>query len=115
MSAAHFEQFRKNLAVRNEADISTSYKEITKRLNKDYWDLESESDHCLQVGSYGRCTAIHGVSDLDMVFELPAKDLERLKEVDGNGPSQMLQEVKKCLAVRYPKTEISGDGQVVVV
>lgn len=115
MSAAHFEQFRKNLAVRNEADISTSYKEITKRLNKDYWDLESDSVHCLQVGSYGRCTAIHGVSDLDMVFELPAKDLERFKKVAGNGPSQMLQEVKNCLAVRYPKSAISGDGQVVVV
>lgn len=116
MSANHFEQFRKNLAVRNEADISTSYREITKRLNKDYWNgLESDSQHCLQVGSYGRSTAIHGVSDLDMVFELPAKDLERFKKVEGNGPSQMLQEVKRCLAVRYPKTKLSGDGQVVVV
>lgn len=116
MSATHFEQFRKNLAVRNEADISTSYREITKRLNKDYWNgLESDSQHCLQVGSYGRCTAIHGVSDLDMVFELPAKDLERFKKVEGNGPSQMLQEVKRCLQVRYPKTKLSGDGQVVVV
>lgn len=116
MSSVHFEQFRKNLAVQNEADISTSYREITKRLNKDYWDgLESDSQHCLQVGSYGRNTAIHGVSDLDMVFELPAKDFERFKKVEGNGPSQMLQEVKRCIAVRYPKTKLSGDGQVVVV
>jgi len=116
MSSAHFEQFRKNLAVKNEDDISTSYREITKRLNKDYWDgLESDSQHCLQVGSYGRNTAIHGVSDLDMVFELPAKDLERFKNVQGNGPSQMLQEVKGCIAARYPKTKVSGDGQVVVV
>ncbi|WP_349742945.1 nucleotide-binding domain-containing protein [Roseateles cavernae] len=116
MSRSHFEQFRKNLAVQNEADISTSYREITKRLNKDYWDgLESDSQHCLQVGSYGRCTAIHGVSDLDMVFELPAKELDRFKKVKGNGPSQMLQEVKRCLEVRYPKTKMSGDGQVVVV
>lgn len=115
MSSAHFEQFRKNLAVRNEADISTSYREITKRLNKDYWDLESETVHCLQVGSYGRSTAIHGVSDLDMVFELPAKDFERFTKVEGNGPSQMLQEVKNCLKTRYPKTKMSGDGQVVVV
>jgi len=115
MSYAHFEQFRKNLAVRNEDAISTSYRSITTRLNKDYWSLESDSTHCLQVGSYGRNTAIHGISDLDMVFELPAKDLERFKNVQGNGPSQMLQEVKKCLAARYPNTKISGDGQVVVV
>jgi len=116
MSSIHFEQFRKNLAVQNEVDISTSYREITKRLNKDYWEgLESDSQHCLQVGSYGRNTAIHGVSDLDMVFELPAKELERFRKVEGNGPSQMLQEVKRCLEVRYPKTKMSGDGQVVVV
>lgn len=116
MSSAHFEQFRKNLAVQNEADISISYREITKRLNKDYWDgLESDSQHCLQVGSYGRNTAIHGVSDLDMVYELPANDLERFKKVGGNGPSQMLQEVKRCIATRYPKTNLRGDGQVVVV
>lgn len=115
MTYAHFEQFRKNLAVRNEDAISTSYRSITTRLNKDYWDLESDSTHCLQVGSYGRNTAIHGISDLDMVFELPAKDLDRFKRLQGNGPSQMLQEVKKYLQARYPKTEIRGDGQVVVV
>lgn len=116
MSATLFEAFRKNLAVRNEADISTSYGEITKRLNKDFWNgLESATTHCRQVGSYGRNTAIHGISDLDMVFELPAKDLERFKKVQGNGPSQMLQEVKNSLKERYPKTKIRGDGQVVVV
>lgn len=115
MTYAHFEQFRKNLAVRNEDAISTSYRSITTRLNKDYWDLESDSTHCLQVGSYGRNTAIHGISDLDMVFELPAKDLDRFKKVQGNGPSQMLQEVKACVQKRYPDTKMSGDGQVVVV
>lgn len=113
--AALFEQFRSNLAVHNAEDIATSYREITVRLNKDYWDLQSGESHCLQVGSYGRKTAIRGVSDLDMVFELPLKDLERFKKVSGNGPSQMLQEVKNCLLARYPKTEIRGDGQVVVV
>lgn len=116
MSRPHFEQFRKNLAVQNQDDISTSYRKITKRLNKDYWDgLESDSQHCLQVGSYGRSTAIRGVSDLDMVFELPAKDLARFKKVEGNGPSQMLQEVKRCIEASYPNTKMSGDGQVVVV
>lgn len=115
MTYAHFQEFRKNLAVRNEAEISGSYRAITTRLNKDYWDVESDATHCLQVGSYGRSTAIHGISDLDMVFELPQKDLDRFKKLQGNGPSQMLQEVKRCLEARYPKTKMSGDGQVVVV
>ena len=115
MSAWHFEEFRKRLAIQNAAEISSRYREITKRLNKDFWDLDSEETHCLQVGSYGRHTAIHGVSDLDMVFELPLADLARYQKVEGNGPSQMLQEVRKSLLERYPRTEISGDGQVVVV
>jgi len=55
------------------------------------------------------------VSDLDMVFELPPEDLKRFQSVKGNGPSQMLQEVRRSLLKRYPNTEISGDGQVVVV
>jgi hypothetical protein len=37
MSAELFEQFRKNLAVKNAEAISTSYEEITKRLNKDFY------------------------------------------------------------------------------
>lgn len=116
MSAPLFEAFRKSLSVRNTGDISTSYGEITNRLNKDFWDgLESSTTHCRQVGSYGRNTAIHGVSDLDMVFELPAKVLERFKKVQGNGPSQLLQEVKSSIKERYPRTKIRGDGQVVVV
>lgn len=116
MSASLFEAFRKNLAVRNEKEIATSYGEITKRLNKDFWEgLESSTTHCRQVGSYGRNTAIHGISDLDMIFELPFKDLERFKKVQGNGPSQMLQEVRDSIKQRYPKTKVRGDGQVVVV
>jgi len=115
MSSELFEQFRKNLAVANASDISTSYLEITKRLNKDFWDSASETEHSLQVGSYGRQTAIRDISDLDMVFELPKSVYERLSKVDGNGPSQLLQEVRKSIKERYARTEVRGDGQVVVV
>lgn len=115
MSASLFEQFRKNISVQNASDISTSYENITTRLNKDFWETESNKLHTRQVGSYGRQTAIHGVSDLDMIFELPWSDYERYKKMQGNGPSQLLQDVRKSLKERYPKTEIKGDGQVVVV
>lgn len=52
MSASLFKQFRQNIAVTNSDAISTSYGQITKRLNKDFWDIDSDSTHCLQVGSY---------------------------------------------------------------
>lgn len=110
-----FEQFRKNLSVSNRGDISTKYCNITTRLNADFWDLESDTRHSLQIGSYGRDTAIDGVSDLDMVFELPPANLARYKSLQGNGPSAMLQEVKASLEKRYPKTDVSADGQIVGV
>ena len=67
-----FETFCTNLKVQNVSTISMRYKNITKRLNIDFWDSTSETSHSLYVGSYGRDTAIDGFSDLDMIFELPA-------------------------------------------
>lgn len=115
MSAAKFQAFYDALTVSNADEISQRYRSITKRLNKDYWDSDSETTHCLQIGSYGRKTAIDGVSDLDMVFELPWKVYDRFKDRKGNIQSQLLQEVRDCIKARYPRTEIKGDGQVVVV
>jgi len=115
MRAPLFEQFRANLVVRNASDISTAYSNITTRLNKDFWDVESDISHRKQVGSYGRGTAINGISDLDMVFELPWSTYKKYRDYQGNGPSQLLQAVRTSLKTRYPKTEIKGDGQVVVI
>lgn len=115
MSATLFEQFRKNLAVRNSEEISGRYCAITTRLNKDYWGTDAEYLHCLQVGSYGRNTAIHGVSDLDMAFELPWSVHDRFTKRQGNIQSDLLGEVRDYLRVLYPTTETYADGQVVVV
>lgn len=115
MSAPLFKLFRDNIAVQNAADISTSYAGITKRLNLDFWGIESDITHCRQVGSYGRNTAVHGISDLDMVFELPWSTYEKYKAYTNNGPSQLLQAVRSSLITRYPNTTIKGDGQVVCI
>ncbi|MCW7553861.1 hypothetical protein NX722_14750 [Endozoicomonas gorgoniicola] len=113
--AKTFEEFVGNLAVSNRSEISGRYKRITKTLNKKYYDNESEILHSLQVGSYGRGTAIDGLSDLDMVFELPWDIYSRFNKYDGNGQSALLQEVKEEIKKTYPKTDVKGDGQVVVV
>jgi hypothetical protein len=107
--------FRANIAVGNAGDIATSYANITTRLNKDFWDTDSDLTHRRQVGSYGRQTAIHGISDLDMIFELPWQLYEQYKKRENNGPSQLLQAIRQSLLNRYPKTKIKGDGQVVVL
>jgi hypothetical protein len=115
MSFPLFSQFRSNLSVQNAGEISTSYANITTRLNKDFWDQDSDVYHRRQIGSYGRQTAIHGISDLDMAFELPWELYEKYSKYQGNGPSQLLQAVRQSLKTRYPTTEIKGDGQVVVI
>lgn len=94
--------------------ISKRYKTITKAVNGDFWGSNSEIAHSRYVGSYGRGTAIN-VSDLDVLIELPNKEFEHFSSLSGNGPSRLLQAVKQAIQDTYPKTEVHGDGQVVVV
>lgn len=113
--AKTFEEFVSNLSISNRDEISRRYKRITKCLNESYWKSESDTLHSLQVGSYGRRTAIDGISDLDMVFELPWSIYTRFNNYESNGQSALLQEVKDYIKTTYSKTDIKGDGQVVVI
>ena len=90
--------------------------EIAKKLNKYYYELDGDSStHLYIVGSVGRQTAIKGSSDLDILFDLPQSVYTKFNNYDSNGQSALLQEVKTVLQERYPKTDISGNGQVVVI
>ncbi len=90
--------------------------EIAKKLNKHYYDVEGDSaSHIFIVGSVGRHTAIKGSSDLDIIFDLPISVYHQYNNYTSNGQSALIQDVKSVLLERYPKTDISGDGQVVVI
>ena len=90
--------------------------EIAKKPNKHYYELDSDtSTHLYIVGSVGRQTAIKGSSDLDIIFDLPQSIYTKYDNYISNGQSALLQDVKSVLQERYPKTDISGDGQVVVI
>lgn len=90
--------------------------EIAKKLNKHYYELNGDtSSHLYIVGSVGRKTAINGSSDLDILFDLPQSVFTKYNNYTSNGQSALLQDVKAVLQERYPKTDISGDGQVVVI
>jgi hypothetical protein len=69
--AEWFAEFCGKLQVQDGGTISYRYKEITKRLNTDYWETTSDTSLSLYAGSYGRGTAIDGFSDLDVIFQLP--------------------------------------------
>lgn len=115
--AENFTRFCNNLKISTEirSDISSRYKKITQRLNKDFWNNDSTTLHSRYVGSYGRGTAIKGFSDLDMLFQLPYEVYVKYNSYQYNGQSQLLQEVRNSIRKTYSNSEISADGQVVVV
>ena len=110
-----FSTFCKDIQVQNVGTISLRYRTITRRLNTDFWNTNSETSHSLYVGSYGRNTAIHGFSDLDMIFCLPYSDYERYNNYSGNGQSALLQSVRRSLGRTYSSSRIGADGQVVEI
>ncbi|MCD8107028.1 MAG: nucleotidyltransferase domain-containing protein [Oscillospiraceae bacterium] len=111
-----FETFCKEIRLQNQDNMEISAGEIAKKLNKEYYGLEKDNtSHLYIVGSVGRGTAIDGASDLDILFDLPSEVYDRFDKYSSNGQSSLLQEVKEVLKSRYPKTDIRGDGQVVVI
>jgi hypothetical protein len=93
--------------------IANRRDEIAKALNKDFRSKDGYSGYNMMVGSFGRHTAIKGVSDLDMIYILPAGIREDY--AGDSGPRRMLKRVRDDLKARYPKTDIRVDQCVVRV
>ncbi len=102
-----------NLKIDNADIIKQRRDEITKALNREFAGSESASANRLMVGSWGRHTAIRGISDLDMLYRLPA--ILRDEFVADGGAYKALSQVRTALKHRYPKTAIDVDRLVVKV
>lgn len=115
--ADNFRAFRGNYLIpaATVGSISYRYKRITKQLNKDFWNTESEMAHSLYVGSYGRDTAARGVSDLDVAFRLPSSVYHQYNAYQTNGQSALLQAVKNSLNRTYTNSQTGADGQVIAL
>jgi len=114
--STNFETFCKSLLIGQDkrSTISTRYLAICKRLNKDFWSMDTTSGG-RYVGSYGRNTANSWVSDIDMIFEMPWSIYTKYNNYLGNGQSALLQAVKNSITTTYPITYLKGDGQIVLV
>lgn len=87
--------------------------EITKLLNQEFRDSESEDSNRFYIGSFGRNTAIRGVSDLDLLYILPPSSKDAyLKD---SGSKKALERVRSAVLARYPATSVRIDRLVVVV
>lgn len=111
-----FEEFVEALKPDKLSEMKTTVGEIAKKLNKEYYGLTGDdSSHMYIVGSVGRETCIKGVSDLDILFDLPNEVFKRFDGYKTLKQTALLQEIRRVLKNRYPKTDISADGQVVVI
>ena len=112
--ATKFQKFCENIriATSDTDSISYRYKRITRQLNTDFWNTESDTSHSLYVGSYGRGTAIH-VSDIDILFRLPYSIYEQYNGYAENGQSALLQAVRNSLKNTYSTSHIKTDGQII--
>ena len=101
--ASKFENFIYALRIPDDkiAKIADRYKQITKRLNNDFWNKNSEKEHSLYVGSYGRDTETK-TSDIDMLFWLPYEKYSQYNNYSGNGQSALLTGfvLKLCLVLK---------------
>lgn len=110
-----FSSFCKSIQIQDAGTISSRYKSITRRLNTDFRESDSDTAHSLYVGSYGRNTGIRGISDLDMIFEMPSSLYFQYDSHAGNGQSALLQAVRTSMRKTYSSSDVGADGQVVSV
>ncbi len=110
--ADDFKKFLANLAVDNDEVISLRYGEITSALNQEFRSTDSKTANSLQVGSYGRWTAIKGISDLDMLYIVPVGAWDTYKV---GGQYKLLSATNNAIKARYPQTEVYVDRVVVRV
>lgn len=96
-------------------DARTKYDGVCGKLHSIYYTTTYSGSTKLLVGSYGKRTAISPTTDIDVIFVLPKSEYYRYNAYSGNRQSQLLQEVKKILLDKYPKTDIRGSGPVVQV
>ena len=115
MSVANwFSTFCSNIRIESddETTIRSRYRQITKRINLEYYNTSSDTAHSLYIGSYGRDTEIF-TSDIDMLVQLPYATYSKFDSYTSNGQSALIQEVKNALAKTYSVTNLKGDGQII--
>jgi hypothetical protein len=112
-----FETFHQNILLTppQVRDGRTKFAGVVAALNAHYYGSASQGDTAFYFGSWGKDTATRPPRDVDIYFRLPPHVYGRFEARAGNRQSALLQEVKDVLRVPYPRTDIRGDGQVVVI
>ena len=97
------------------ADGHTKRGNVVSCLNRACYGSNSSTDNSFFVGSWAKQTAVRPPRDVDLYFLLPVAVYNRFQSYTWARQSALLQEVKSKLMPTFPNTDMSGDGQVVIV
>lgn len=113
-----FRAILSNIAITDtqHRDGETKHKGVRSALNRHYWNVASETDNSLLIGSWGKDTRVRPSRDVDILFLLPVHVYHQYQARTGNRQSDLLQEVKEVLRTTYSQTAtLRADGQVVLL
>lgn len=112
-----FRLFLNNLKIDNQEVINSRCREISRLINLQYWKIKSDTRNLHFLGSYGRETAIKGLSNINILVLLPYQVYQSFAPRAGNNQEALLLDVRdrvkkscsdtfindeKCLIVPYP-------------
>jgi hypothetical protein len=105
------------LTTAQRSDAETKCDGIARKVWTTFWSDNAVFDptYYAIVGGYGKRTAIRPPTDVDVAVQLPPAVLTQVESVQGNKQSYLLRLVKDAILARHPGTNITQDGQVVVV
>jgi len=112
--AEKIQHFLDNLKIDNQAEIAEWFKNITKQVNRDFWNLKSDAKNAHFIGSYGRGTAIKGINNINMLVVLPDKIYKQYDASPYNGQFSLINKVKECVAKVYPTAYINEEGHLLI-
>lgn len=112
-----FEAFVARLAI-TDPQLQDGWRQqagVRSTLNRWYYGHNDETLNSLLTGSWGKELRVRPPRDIDVMFCLPWDVYSRFEARSGNRQSQLLQEIRAVLTKTYSTSELSGDGQAVVV
>ncbi|MGI6468247.1 MAG: hypothetical protein GXZ09_04820 [Syntrophomonadaceae bacterium] len=112
--ADKFQAFLDNLAVEHTEFIMETFRTITRQLNQHYYGIRSDSRNAHFIGSYGRGTAIKGVANINILYELPQRVQKRLEVWQQKAPRVLIQEVRELIEDVFPMVHLSNQCHIII-
>ncbi len=114
---AKFDQFLANIRLTDAQvlDAQNKHEGVRTALKNYYYSSSYAGSTSILIGSYGKGTVCRPPTDVDILFKIPDSLYDKYNGFWYNEQSQLLQDVKAVLQRTYSRTDMRGDGQVVIV